>query len=117
MSAAIAIGGLAAAGTYLLLQRGQIRTVIGLVLLEHAINLLLATIRSPVGAAAAIAPWEGPVADPLAHAFTLTAIVIGLGTTVFLVALALRRTRDTPADGTREEAADGAVATDPEQAP
>lgn len=97
MSVAVAVGGLAAAGTYLLLQRGRIRTVIGLVLLEHAINLLLATIRTPVDAAAAIFPWERPVADPLAHAFTLTAIVIGLGTTVFLVALALRRARQTPA--------------------
>lgn len=94
MSAAITIGGLAAAGTYLLLQRGRIRTVIGFVLIEHAINMLLATIRSPVNAGVPIAPYQARPADPLGQAFALTAIVIGLGTTVFLIALALQRARE-----------------------
>lgn len=103
MSAAVAIGGLAAAGTYLLLQRGLIRTVIGLVLLEHAVNILLATIRSTDRSAVPVAPFDGPPADPLGQAFALTAIVIGLATTVFLVALALRHARAHRSDDVEAE--------------
>lgn len=111
-AAAVAIGGLAAAGTYLLLQRGLIRKVLGLLLLEHAINILLVTIRAGPRTAAPITPYGGPPADPLGHAFALTAIVIGLATTVFLVALALRHARehmdDEEGDGTATAADPGA---------
>lgn len=104
MTAALAIGGLAAAGTYLLMQRGLIRTVIGLVLLQHAINILLATIRTGPRSGSPIAPFTASPADPLGHAFALTAIVIGLGTTVFLVAVALRHARAHRSDDIEAEA-------------
>lgn len=103
MSAAVAIGALAAAGTYLLLQRGLVRVAIGLVLIQHAIGVLLVTARSGPGAAVPIAPYGGEPADPLAHAFLLTAIVIGLGTTVFLLALALRHTREHRDDDVEDD--------------
>lgn len=90
MSAAVAIGVLAAAGVYLLFLRGLVRAVIGLVLLQHAVNVLLVSIRTGARDTAPLAPYAAPPADALGQAFALTAIVIGLGTTVFLVALALR---------------------------
>lgn len=90
MIAAVTVGGLAAAGAYLLLQRGLVRTVIGFMLLQHAVSILIVTIRAAPRSGVAVAPYEAAPADPVSHAFVLTAIVIGLGTTVFLLALALR---------------------------
>lgn len=98
MSAAIVVGGLAAAGAYLVLQRGLVRIAIGLVLFAQAINILVVSVRAGHRTTAPIAPFDGPPADPLAHAFVITAIVIGLATTVFLLALALRHARLHGAD-------------------
>lgn len=94
MTAALAVGVLGAVGTYLLLQRGLVRMVIGFVVLQHAVNLLLVTLRG--GQGVPIVPLPADPADPVGQAFALTAIVIGLGTTLVLLALALRRaqTRD-----------------------
>lgn len=92
MSAAIATGALAAAGIYLLLQRGLVRIALGFLVLQHAVNLLLITARAPQRRSAPILPADMP-ADPLGQAFVLTAIVIGFGTTIFLLAAALRLAR------------------------
>jgi multisubunit Na+/H+ antiporter MnhC subunit len=89
VSAALVTGVLAAAGVYLALQRGLVRIVIGVFLAQHAANLLLVTARAPQRDAAPILPVESP-ADPLGQAFVLTAIVIGLASAIFLLALALR---------------------------
>lgn len=94
MSAALVTGILAAAGVYLVLQRGLVRLVIGVFLAQHAANLLLVTARTPQRDAAPILPVDAP-ADPLGQAFVLTAIVIGLASAVFLLALALRDARAT----------------------
>jgi multicomponent Na+:H+ antiporter subunit C len=89
------IGGLYAAGVYLMLRRNVVKLVIGLALLSHAANLLIFTSAGltrgraplvPVGAQAS-AP---PVADPLAQALILTAIVIGFGVLAFGVILIYR---------------------------
>ncbi|RCW39127.1 multisubunit Na+/H+ antiporter MnhC subunit [Halopolyspora algeriensis] len=92
MSDAIATGMLAAAGIYLLMQRGFVRAVIGFLLLQHAVNLLLITARAPQRDEAPIVPLNTP-SDPLGQAFVLTAIVIGLGSVLFLLAVALRYSR------------------------
>jgi multicomponent Na+:H+ antiporter subunit C len=83
------VGVLAAAGVYLVMQRGLLRTVIGFVLVQHAVNILVVLAGGPRGAP----PFAGVEefrADPLVQAFALTAIVVGLGTTLFLVSLAMR---------------------------
>lgn len=90
MSLAISIGLLAAAGVYLVLQRGMIRIILGFVLLTHAVNLLII-------AAGGVQRREPPfiggdisaVADPLPQAFVLTAIVIAFAITVVLATLAV----------------------------
>jgi multicomponent Na+:H+ antiporter subunit C len=105
MTGAIAVGVLSAAGVYLILQRGLVRIAIGFVLLTHALNVLLVLAAGDGGAVPAIAPWAGPPADPLARALALTSIVIGFGTTIFLLALALRHALTTQDDDTED--ADG----------
>lgn len=98
MTAALIVGGLTAAGVFLLLQRGIVHMAIGFVLIQHAVNVLLVATGPGSHRSAPIAPFDAPPADPLGHALALTAIVIGLGTTIFLLAVALRRTRVTRDD-------------------
>ena len=89
IAATIAI--LVAGGTYLVLQRGMLRLIMGIALLTHAVNLLI--LATGIGA------WRtepimnranaGEAADPLPQAFVLTAIVITLAVTIFMLALAV----------------------------
>ena len=101
MSLALSIGLLAAAGVFLVLQRGMIRIILGFVLLTHAVNLL---IIAAGGVARRDAPFIGGdtsmAADPLPQAFVLTAIVIAFAITVVLATLAVvgRRDDDTESD-------------------
>lgn len=90
---AFVIGGLYAAGIYMMLRRSLVKLLIGLGLLSHAANLLIFTAakltraNSPV-----IAEGETilaiPYADPLPQALILTAIVISFGVIAFALALA-----------------------------
>ncbi len=92
---AFVIGGLFAAGLYMMLRRSLVKLLIGLSLLTNAINLLIFTAarltkaRSPI-IAQGESMIKGPYADPLPQAFILTAIVISFGVTAFAVALAYR---------------------------
>ena len=94
---AVVIGGLYAAGLYLMMRRHLVKFVIGLALLAHATNLVIFVTaglvrgRTPIVPNDAIAPPAG-AADPLAQALVLTAIVIGFATTaLFLVVLLAAR--------------------------
>ena len=85
-------------------KKNLIRIIVGVLILDYAVNLLLVLIgyRAPAGAAATIgqAPIlaDGQTADqlartavdPLPQAMILTSIVIGLGLTALMVALAVR---------------------------
>jgi len=93
-AAALIVGVLVAAGSYLLCQRGLVRITLGFMLLSHGVNVLLLTTGGinrrgiPI-----IGNGGGDVpADPLPQAFVLTAIVISFGVTAFLLALAFRTT-------------------------
>lgn len=93
---ALAIGLLAASGTWLLLRPRTFQVIIGLALLSYATNLfILAMGRLRVGASPVLA--DGPVdvaryADPLPQALVLTAIVISFSmTALFLVVLMASR--------------------------
>ncbi|AVG23402.1 multicomponent Na+:H+ antiporter subunit C [Pontimonas salivibrio] len=114
MSLALSIGLLAAAGVFLVLQRGMIRIILGFVLLTHAVNLL---IIAAGGVARRDAPFIGGdtsmAADPLPQAFVLTAIVIAFAITVVLATFAVvgRGDDDTEADPT-ESTHDGEAITE-----
>lgn len=89
---AFVIGGLYAAGIYMMLRRSLVKLLIGLALLSHAANLLIFTAARLVPAnSPVIADGETflarPYADPLPQALILTAIVISFGVTAFALAL------------------------------
>jgi multicomponent Na+:H+ antiporter subunit C len=91
MTGALVVGVLVAAGVYLVLQRGIVRVALGFVLLGHAANVLLVLSGGAGRRGVPLADvGNAPPADPLPQAFALTAIVIGLGMTAFLLAVAYR---------------------------
>ena len=100
---AFVIGGLFAAGIYLLLRRSLLKLLIGLSLLSNATNLLIFTVaRLTRGRAPVIAinesALEPPFADPMPQVLILTAIVISFGVTAFALALAFRAYRSVGTD-------------------
>jgi multicomponent Na+:H+ antiporter subunit C len=95
---ALVVGGLYAAGIYVMLRRNVVKLVMGLVLLGHAANLLIFTAAGLTRAAPPIirpdaAQLEGGAADPLPQALVLTAIVIGFGIQSFALILIRRAHR------------------------
>ncbi|CAA9215908.1 MAG: Na(+) H(+) antiporter subunit C [uncultured Acidimicrobiales bacterium] len=87
---ALAVGGLYAAGAFLLLQRSLTRIILGIALLGHGANLLLLLAGGASGRAPIVDGSDQAVSDPLPQALALTAIVITFGLTAFLLALAYR---------------------------
>jgi multicomponent Na+:H+ antiporter subunit C len=90
---AIVVAVLFTVSIYLMLSRNTQRVVIGFIILSNAVNLLvLAASGVPADAVPPLvdAAMVGPFMDPLPQAFILTAIVIGLGTAAFLLAMASR---------------------------
>ena len=92
---ALVIGTLYGGGLYLMMRRNLIQLIIGLGLLSHGANLLIFTAAGLHRDAPPLVPDDaqvpaGLVADPLAQALILTAIVIGLGVTAVMLAFAVR---------------------------
>ncbi|MBR9800845.1 MAG: Na+/H+ antiporter subunit C [Rubinisphaera brasiliensis] len=92
---AITVGGLYAAGIYMMLRRSVVKLLIGLGLLSHAANLLIFTAggivrgRVPVIPEGRTQPLTG-IADPLPQALILTAIVISFAVLAFALVLIYR---------------------------
>lgn len=92
---AFVVGGLFAAGIYLMLRRSIVKLAIGLVLLSQAANLLIFTSAGLTRGGPPLVP-EGesspllPFADPLPQALILTAIVISFGVLAFTLVLIKR---------------------------
>jgi len=93
---ALTIGGLFAAGVYLMLSRNLIRVLLGFLLAGHGINLLLlSTSRDGVPPIVGEPTNGEPVADPIPQALILTSIVISLAVSTFLLAMAYRNYKVT----------------------
>lgn len=89
--AAIAV--LVATGVYLLLDRSLTRMLMGIILFGNGVNLLILAVASPPGnppIAGYVSSGRLTDADPLAQALILTAIVITMGMSAFILALAYR---------------------------
>ncbi|MEW2376600.1 Na(+)/H(+) antiporter subunit C [Micromonospora sp. NPDC047812] len=86
----LVVGVLFAAGVTLLLERSLTRVLMGVILLGNGANLLLLTGGKAGGPPIVGTTAEGDMSDPLPQAMVLTAIVITLGMTAFLLALAYR---------------------------
>lgn len=81
----------------LLAKRNLLRKVLGLAIIEHAVNLLLVLIGYRAGGVPPIvlseadrAGFAARAVDPVPQALVLTSIVIGLALLMLMVALALR---------------------------
>jgi len=108
---ALAVGGLFATGTWLLLQRNLTRILLGLALLTHGANLLLLAAGGRAGVAPFVGSTDGaPVADPVPQALALTAVVISFGLTAFLLALAYRSWTLTGEDEVEDDPEDRRIA-------
>lgn len=87
----LAIGVLFAAGVYLLLERSLTRVLLGFILMGNGANLLFLVAGGRAGGAPLIGTTpEDEMSDPLVQAMVLTAIVITLGITAFVLAMAYR---------------------------
>lgn len=84
-------GVLMAVGVYLVLERSLSRIVLGLACITNSINLLMLVSGGESGAPPIVgSAAKEEMSDPLVQAMMLTAIVIGLGVTAFLMALGYR---------------------------
>ncbi len=92
---ALAVFLLMTVGTFLITQRSLLRVALGLGCLGHGINLIVLS----AGRWGAQAPLVSQglqatdVTDPVPQAFVLTAIVITMALTLYLLALAVSQTR------------------------
>ncbi|HZK05089.1 MAG TPA: Na(+)/H(+) antiporter subunit C [Actinomycetaceae bacterium] len=84
-------GVLIGVGTYLILERSLTRIVLGVSIAGNGVNILILASGGSAGRPP-INTTENAngMVDPLPQAFMLTAIVITLGTTAFLLAMAYR---------------------------
>ncbi|MFB6159648.1 MAG: sodium:proton antiporter [Haloferacaceae archaeon] len=90
LALALALGGLFAIGTFLVLRRDVVRVVWGVTIVSQAANVYLVTMGGFAGAAPIGHGGAGGTTDPLVQALVLTAIVIGFGTTALALALTYR---------------------------
>ena len=85
---AAAIGLLFAIGVFQLLRRNVIRSAIGLLILANAVNLFLLSTGAYTGIESAyVSDSLGPKSDALPQALILTAIVISMGGTAFVLSM------------------------------
>lgn len=111
MSAAlvVAVSVLVGAGIFLITSRSLSRVLLGFSLLGHAAVLALLSSGGRAGRAPIGADPEG-MSDPLPQAFSLTAIVISFGLTLFLLALAVRQRQLTGDDLVQDDIEDRRIA-------
>jgi multicomponent Na+:H+ antiporter subunit C len=82
------IGLMFAIGVFQLLRRNVIRSAIGLLILANAVNLFLLSTGAYVGIESAyVSETLGTKSDALPQALILTAIVISLGGTAFVMSI------------------------------
>lgn len=87
----LAVAVLFGAGSFLMLKRDLVRVVVGMMLISNAANLFIMSAglsrgRAPIHPF----PETATVSDPLVQAMTLTAIVIGFGTSALVLGLVYR---------------------------
>ncbi|MEV0612513.1 Na(+)/H(+) antiporter subunit C [Nonomuraea sp. NPDC050404] len=102
-----ACGLMIACGVTLLLERSLVRVMAGVILLGNGVNLLIVTTGGDTGGP----PFtDSPgMADPLPQALVLTAIVITLGVTAFLLGLVHRSWQLTGSDEVQDDTEDRRV--------
>lgn len=93
------IGLLVAVATYLILSRNIIRVILGTAVLSHAVHMLILTLGGlKTGNVPLLTEADPPYTDALPQALILTAIVISLAVTAFILVLAYRAYQDIGTD-------------------
>jgi len=107
----VVVVALVAAGVYLLLERSLSRVILGVILLSNGINVLFLVAGGRAGGAPIVGQTpDDAMSDPLPQAMVLTAIVITLGVTAFLLAMAYRSWQLTGHDEVQDDLEDRRVA-------
>lgn len=107
----LTVAALVGVGVYLVLERSLTRILIGLVMLTNGVNLLFLVAGGAGGGAPIIGMTEvEDMSDPLPQAMVLTAIVISLALTAFLLAMAYRSWQLTGHDEVQDDVEDRRVA-------
>jgi multicomponent Na+:H+ antiporter subunit C len=102
----IIVGVLFATGVTLLLERNLTRVILGIMLLGNGVNALILLGGGYGGPPIVGVTAPGEMSDPLAQAMILTAIVITLGMTAFLLAMAYRSWLLTGHDDVQDDVED-----------
>jgi multicomponent Na+:H+ antiporter subunit C len=103
-------GVLVAAGVYLLLERSLTRILVGVLLASNGVNVLFLVASGAAGGAPIIGVTDPQdMSDPLPQAMVLTAIVITLGVTAYLLALAYRSFQLNGHDEVADDVEDAAI--------
>ncbi|GAA1908100.1 hypothetical protein GCM10009737_06290 [Nocardioides lentus] len=107
VTAAVLVG----TGVYLMLERSLTRVLVGLVLLSNGVNVAFLIASGRAGEAPLVVDGRDPadMADPLPQALVLTAIVITLGTTAFLLAMAHRSWQLNGNDDVQDDIEDATI--------
>jgi multicomponent Na+:H+ antiporter subunit C len=109
LSLILAAAAMIGCGVYLVLERSLTRVLVGLVMLGNGVNLLFLISGGPAGRAPIVGAGRSPISDPLPQALVLTAIVISLGTTAFVLAMAYRSWQLTEHDDVQDDVEDAAI--------
>ena len=109
VSLILAAAAMIGCGVYLVLERSLTRVLVGLVMLGNGVNVLFLVSGGPAGRAPIVGSGSSPMSDPLPQALVLTAIVISLGTTAFVLAMAYRSWQLTGHDDVQDDVEDAAI--------
>lgn len=110
LTLALVAGALVAAGVYLVLERSLTRILVGVLLASNGVNVLFLVASGAAGGAPITGVTEPQdMSDPLPQAFVLTAIVITLAVTAFLLTLAYRSFQIAGNDEVSDDVEDSAI--------
>ena len=111
LTLALVAGALVAAGVYLVLERSLTRILVGVLLASNGVNVLFLVASGAAGGAPITGGATDPqdMSDPLPQAFVLTAIVITLAVTAFLLTLAYRSFQIAGHDEVSDDVEDAAI--------
>ena len=91
LTLAIVAAVLIAAGVYLLTERSLTRILVGVLVMSNGVNILFLIASGPAGAPPLIGMFAAEdMADPLPQAMVLTAIVLTMAVSAFVVTMAYR---------------------------
>jgi multicomponent Na+:H+ antiporter subunit C len=97
-------------GVYLILERSLTRVLVGLLVMGNGVNILFLVASGRAGGAPIVGTTDpSEMSDPLPQALVLTAIVIALGTTAFLLAMAHRSWQLNGNDDVQDDVEDAAI--------